>query len=152
MTERDFVDRLQASRDAVRRLQRSLVRYAMPAEQREALIDGVRRILVPGEQLSVVTDMIDAFGPAMAQIEGLREEIASQREQLRRMDERLIQMEAAAERLALAAEQIRLFQEPFVRLASLVTGQQVERSGQHESETSVDFDDDPADADSETDS
>jgi len=127
MTEGDFIDRLQASRDVMRRLQRSMVRYALPQGQREALIDGVRRLVIPGEQLKVMVDMIETFGPPLAQIEALRDEIGSQREQLRRMDERLIQMEAAAERLALASEQIRLFQEPFVQMAALITGQRVDR-------------------------
>mgnify|MGYP001823260597 FL=1 len=143
MAESDFIDRLQASRDAIRKLQRSVARYALPQAQREALVDGVRRLVVPGEQLRVMTDMIDAFGPPLAQIEGLREDISEQRQQLAEIDERLIQMEAAAERLALAAEQIRLFQEPFVHMAALITGQEVDRADADSDESDEnDLDDD----------
>ena len=121
--EGDFLDRIQASRDALRKVQQSLARMAMPAEQRKALIDAMSRLVMPGEQLQLMTDMIDAFGPPLAQIEALQAELAEQRAEVDRMHDRLTVMEASVERLRLAAESLVALQEPWVRMAETLTGQ-----------------------------
>ncbi|MGB5757315.1 MAG: hypothetical protein WBM50_10400 [Acidimicrobiales bacterium] len=123
MAEPDFFDAFQAGREALRRMQESFARYAMPPEQRQALADGMTQLLFPTDGVRAMSDFIDAFGPPLAQIEALREELAEQRDAVRKLDDRLAHMEATAERLAIAAEQIQGFQEPFVRMASMVTGQ-----------------------------
>jgi len=123
MAEPDLFDAFQAGREALRRMQESFARYAMPPEQRQALADGMTQLLFPTDGVRAMSDFIDAFGPPLAQIEALREELAEQRDAVRKLDDRLAHMEATAERLATAAEQIQGFQEPFVRMASMVTGQ-----------------------------
>lgn len=128
MADKDFLDRIQAGRDAMRRVQQSLARYALTAEQRQAVIDGMTRLSVPGDQVRSIADMIDAFGPPLAQIEAVRAELAEQHEQVRRMDERLTHLEGIVERLAIAGEQLVAFQEPFVRMAAMFTGQDVTSS------------------------
>jgi hypothetical protein len=127
MAERDFIDRLQAGRDVLRRAQENLARYTLTPEQRQALIEGMTRMSVPGDQLRSMVDMMEAFGPPLAQIEALREELASQREQVQAFDDRLAHLEAIAERLAIAGEQLVAYQEPFVRMASMFTGQEIKR-------------------------
>lgn len=128
MADKDFLDRIQAGRDAMRRVQQSLARYALTAEQRQAVIDGMTRLSVPGDQVRSIADMMDAFGPPLAQIEAVRAELAEQHEQVRRMDERLTHLEGIVERLAIAGEQLVAFQEPFVRMAAMFTGQDVTSS------------------------
>jgi hypothetical protein len=127
MAERDFIDRLQAGREVIRRAQQNLARYTLTPEQRQALMEGMTRMSVPGDQLRSMVDMMEAFGPPLAQIEALREELASQREQVQALDARLAHLEAIAERLAVAGEQLVAYQEPFVRMASMFTGQEVKR-------------------------
>jgi citrate synthase len=127
MAERDFIDRLQAGRDVLRRAQENLARYTLTPEQRQALLEGMTRMSVPGDQLRSMVDMMEAFGPPLAQIEALREELASQREEVQALDARLAHLEAIAERLAIAGEQLVAYQEPFVRMASMLTGQEVKR-------------------------
>lgn len=128
MADPDFLDQLQAGRDSLRKFQRSLVRMAVPQEQRDALMEGMSRMLIPGNQLQTLVDLMDAFGPPLAQIEALREELAEQRRTVDELNSRLVLMEASAERLATAAETIVAAQEPFVRLASLATGQKVTKN------------------------
>ncbi len=128
MAEPDFLDRLQSGRDAMRRLQQSVMRLGVPAEQRQAFLDSMGRFVLPGDQLQAIVDLIDAFGPPLAQIEVAREEIAAQREDLERMQQRLATLESSIERLALASEQLVAMQGPFVKMAEIVTGQTVERS------------------------
>jgi hypothetical protein len=142
MAEPDFLDRLQASRDTVRKFQQSLMRMAMPVEQRKALLDGLARIVTPGEQLQAIVDMIDSFGPPLAQVEALRDELAEQRAQVEAMGARLEHMQAAAERLALAAEQIIAFQGPFVHMAEMVTGQRADRPRGAHADSAEDADED----------
>lgn len=125
MAEPDFLDNLAAGRDAIRRLQQSVARYALSAEQREAMVGGFSQMLFPTDGVRALSDLVDAFGPPLAQIEALREELAEQREVLSQLDGRLEHLEISAERLALAGEQILAFQEPFIRMAAMVTGQQV---------------------------
>ena len=125
----DFLDRLQTGRDAMRKLQKSVMRLGIPAEQRQAFLDSMGRFVMPGDQLQAIVDLIDAFGPPLAQIEAAREEIADQREDLDRMQRRLATLEATLERLALASEQLVAMQGPFVKMAEIVTGQSVERDG-----------------------
>jgi hypothetical protein len=127
MADKDFLDQLQAGRDAVRKMQRSLMRMAMPEEQRKALLEGMSHITMPGDQLQTMVDLMDAFGPPLAQVEALRDELAEQRAQVDAMSERLAHMEAAAERLTSAAEQLVAFQGPFVKMAEVVTGQKATR-------------------------
>ena len=81
----DFLDRLQTGRDAMRKLQRSVMRLGVPEEQRQAFLDSMGRFVLPGDQLQAIVDLIDAFGPPLAQIEAARAEIADQREDLERM-------------------------------------------------------------------
>ena len=130
MPEGDFLDRMTAGRDALRRVQRSVARFALSPQQRKSLLDGLSSMAVPGEQMQTMVDMVDAFGPPLAQIEALREELAEQRQQVQEVEKRLIRMEAAAERLAVLGEQLVAFQEPFVHMAEIVTGQQVSRTSQ----------------------
>jgi hypothetical protein len=127
MAERDFIDRLQAGREVIRRAQQNLARYTLTPEQRQALMEGMTRMSVPGDQLQSMVDMMEAFGPPLAQIEALRDELAVQREQVQALDQRLAHLEAIAERLVIAGEQLVAFQEPFVRMASMFTGQDVKR-------------------------
>ena len=96
----DFLDRLQTGRDAMRKLQKSVMRLGIPAEQRQAFLDSMGRFIMPGDQLQAIVDLIDAFGPPLAQIEAAREEIADQREDLDRMQRRLATLEATLEPLA----------------------------------------------------
>ena len=128
----DFLDRLQTGRDAMRKLQRSVMRLGIPQEQRQAFLDSMGRFVMPGDQLQAIVDLIDAFGPPLAQIEAARAEIADQRDDLERMQRRLATLEATLERLALASEQLVAMQGPFVKMAELVTGQTVERAGDNE--------------------
>lgn len=127
MAEPDFLDRLQAGRDALAKFQQSMMRLAMPADQRKALFEGMSNLVMPGEQLQTIVDLMDAFGPPLAQIEALQAELAEQRTQVEAMNERLAHIERAAERLALASEQLVMFQEPFVRMTEAFTGQPVTR-------------------------
>lgn len=127
MAEGDLFDQFQAGREALRRLQESFARYAMPPEQRQALIDGMSQLMFPADGVRAMSDLIDAFGPPLAQIEALRSELAEQREQLAQLDGRLAHLEATAERLAIAGEQIMAFQEPYLRMAALLTGQDLGR-------------------------
>ncbi len=132
MAEPDMFDAFQTGREAIRRMQDSFARYAMPAEQRQALMEGMTNLFFPADSVRALSDLIDAFGPPIAQVETLRAEIAEQREQLAKLDERLAVLEATAERLAIAGEQIVAFQEPFVRMATMMTGQDfVSRSKRH---------------------
>ena len=128
MADPDFIERLQSGRDAMRKLQRSVMRLGLPVEQRQAFVDTMGRLMLPGDQLQAIIDMIDAFGPPLAQVKAAQEEIAAQREDLERMQARLATLEASIERLALASEQLVAMQGPFVKMAELVTGQKVERS------------------------
>lgn len=123
MAEPDFLDSLAAGRDALRRLQQSLARYGPTTEQRQAVVGGFSQLMFPTDGVRALSDMIDAFGPPLAQIEALRAELAEQRGLLSQLDDRLGHLEISAERLALAGEQILAFQEPFVRMAAMVTGQ-----------------------------
>lgn len=134
----DFLDRLQTGRDAMRKLQKSVMRLGIPAEQRQAFLDSMGRFVMPGDQLQAIVDLIDAFGPPLAQIEAAREEIADQREDLDRMQRRLATLEATLERLALASEQLVAMQGPFVKMAEIVTGQSVEREGLSTDESTPD--------------
>jgi len=127
MAERDFIDRLQAGREIFRRAQENLARYTLTPEQRQALIEGMTRMSVPGDQLRSMVDMMEAFGPPLAQIEALRDELAEQRQQVQALDQRLAHLEGIAERLAVAGEQLVAYQEPFVRMASMFTGQDIKR-------------------------
>jgi hypothetical protein len=127
MAEPDMFDALQAGRDAIRRMQESFARYTMPPEQRQALVEGMSQLMFPTDTVRAMSDLIDAFGPPLAQVESLRSEIADQREQLSKLDDRLAVLEATAERLALAGEQIVAYQEPFMRMAGLMTGQDFKR-------------------------
>jgi len=129
MAEPDFLDSLAAGRDALRRLQQSLARYGPTTEQREAVVGGFSQLVFPTDGVRALSDMIDAFGPPLAQIEALRSELAEQRELLSQLDDRLGHLEISAERLALAGEQILAFQEPFVRMAAMVTGQEMPARG-----------------------
>jgi len=129
MAEPDFLDSLAAGRDALRRLQQSLARYGPTTEQREAVVGGFSQLMFPTDGVRALSDMIDAFGPPLAQIEALRSELAEQRELLSQLDDRLGHLEISAERLALAGEQILAFQEPFVRMAAMVTGQEMPSRG-----------------------
>ena len=128
MAEPDFLDSLAAGRDALRRLQQSLARYGPTTEQRQAMVGGFSQLMFPTDGVRALSDMIDAFGPPLAQIEALRDELAEQRELLSQLDDRLGHLEVSAERLALAGEQILAFQEPFVRMAAMVTGQEMPRA------------------------
>jgi hypothetical protein len=95
---------------------------AMPPDQRRIMAEGLSRMIMPGRQLEAMIEMMEAFGPPVAQIEGVREKLAEQRAQLVEMNDELDRMESALNRLATAAEQLAAFQEPFVRLAAAVTG------------------------------
>lgn len=117
-------DAFHAGRDALRRMQESFARYAMPPEQRQALVEGMGQLMFPSENVRALSDLIDAFGPPLAQVESLRAEIAEQRELLSTLDDRLAVLEATAERLAVAGEQIVAYQEPFVRMMAMLTGQE----------------------------
>ena len=66
MAEGDIGERLAAGRDTVRRFQQGLARYAMPAEQRAALLEALGRFASPGEQLQGVIELMEAFGPPPA--------------------------------------------------------------------------------------
>ena len=123
----DLFDAFNAGREALQRMQESFSRYTMPADQRQALADGMAQLMFPTDRIRAISDLIDAFGPPLAQIETLRSELAEHREQLDRMDDRLARMEAMAERLAVAAEQVQAFQEPFIRMAGLFGGWRPER-------------------------
>lgn len=129
MAEPDFLDSLAAGRDAIRRLQQSLTRYAPTAEQRQAVVGGFAQLMFPTDGVRALSDLVDAFGPPLAQVEALRAELAEQRELLSQLDDRLEHLESAAERLALAGEQILAFQEPFVQMAGMVTGQDLRSRG-----------------------
>lgn len=124
MAEPDMFDAFQSGREAIKRMQESLARYAMPAEQRQALVEGMTQLMFPTDNVRALSDLIDAFGPPLAQVESLRDEIAEQREQLSKLDDRLAVLEATAERMAVAGEQIVAYQEPFMRMAAMVTGQE----------------------------
>lgn len=124
MAEPDMFDAFQSGREAIKRMQESLARYAMPAEQRQALVEGMTQLMFPTDNVRALSDLIDAFGPPLAQVESLRAEIAEQREQLSKLDDRLAVLEATAERMAVAGEQIVAYQEPFMRMAAMVTGQE----------------------------
>lgn len=149
MAEPDLFDAFQAGREALRRMQESFARYAMPTEQRQALADGMTQLLFPTDGVRAMSDFIDAFGPPLAQIEALQSELAEQRDQIRKMDDRLAHMEATAERLAIAAEQIQAFQEPFIRMAGMVTGQDFSAAGKASARDrdDDDFDDEDLDDD-----
>jgi len=123
MAEPDFFDSIQAGREAFRRMQESFARYAMPQDQRQAMLDGMSKLMFPTDGVRAMSDLIDAFGPPLAQIETLRAELAEQREQVKQLDDRLAHLEVTADRLATAAEQITAFQEPFIRMANMATGQ-----------------------------
>jgi 3-methyladenine DNA glycosylase/8-oxoguanine DNA glycosylase len=146
MAEPDFLDSLAAGRDALRRLQQSLARYGPTTEQRQAVVGGFSQLMFPTDGVRALSDLIDAFGPPLAQIEALRAELAEQRELLSQLDDRLGHLEISAERLALAGEQILAFQEPFVRMAAMVTGQQMPSADGAE-----DADDEYEDAEAEED-
>lgn len=141
MAEPDFLDSLAAGRDALRRLQQSLARYGPTTEQRQAVVGGFSQLMFPTDGVRALSDLIDAFGPPLAQIEALRGELAEQRELLSQLDDRLGHLEISAERLALAGEQILAFQEPFVRMAAMVTGQEMPSAGTDEAEYEEEEDD-----------
>lgn len=141
MADSDFIDRLQTSRDTLRKFQSSLARMAMPAEQRKALVDGMTRFVMPGDQIQAMVDLVDAFGPPLAQIETFRSELAEHRVEVERMESRLAHLESAAERLALAAENMMAMQEPFIRMAELLTGQKAERKGAVDPEDTTETED-----------
>lgn len=146
MAEPDMFDAFQAGREAIRRMQDSFARYAMPTEQRQAVMEGMTNLFFPADSVRALSDLIDAFGPPIAQVETLRVEIAEQREQLAKLDERLAVLEATAERLAIAGEQIVAFQEPFVRMATMMTGQDfVARAKKRRNERSGNDHDDASD-------
>jgi hypothetical protein len=128
MADKDFLDRIQAGRDAMRRVQQSLARYALSAEQRQAIVDGMTRLAMPGDQLQSIVDMVDAFGPPLAQVETVRAELAEQRRAVQEFERRLARLEGMIERLATASEQLVAFQEPFVKMAAMFTGQTVDRA------------------------
>lgn len=115
----DFFDAFAAGREALRRMQDSISRYAMPPEQRQALAEGMAQLMFPTDRVRAISDLIDAFGPPQAQIETLRAELAETRELLDGLDDRLARMESMADRLALAVEQVSAMQEPFVRMAGV---------------------------------
>ncbi len=145
MAEPDFLDTIQAGRDALRRMQESFARYTMSAEQRQAVLDGISQLMFPTDAVKAMSDMMDAFGPPLAQIEALRAELAEQRQQLSELDDRLAHIEITAERLALAGEQIVAYQEPFANIMALMTGQGLRRGS---SDSSADrADETPADTD-----
>ncbi|MEL6984470.1 MAG: hypothetical protein AAFO29_18735 [Actinomycetota bacterium] len=141
MAEPDFLDSLAAGRDALKRLQQSLARYGPTTEQRQAVVGGFSQLMFPTDGVRALSDLIDAFGPPLAQIEALRSELAEQRELLSQLDDRLGHLEISAERLALAGEQILAFQEPFVRMAAMVTGQDMPSAGEDEGADEEDVDD-----------
>ena len=147
MAEPDMFDAFQAGREALRRMQESFARYAMPPEQRQALVEGMGQLMFPSENLRALSDLIDAFGPPLAQVESLRSEIAEQREQLSKIDDRLAVMEATAERLAVAGEQIVAYQEPFMRMAAMFTGQDFGAQRTDDDTDDAGAGDDGADAD-----
>ncbi|MGI9614708.1 MAG: hypothetical protein ACR2QO_17490 [Acidimicrobiales bacterium] len=147
MAEPDMFDAFQAGREALRRMQESFSRYAMPHEQRQALVEGMGQLMFPSENVRALSDLIDAFGPPLAQVESLRSEIAEQREQLSKIDDRLAVMEATAERLAVAGEQIVAYQEPFMRMAAMFTGQDFGAQRTDDDTDDAGAGDDGADAD-----
>ena len=85
------------------------------------------RLAVPGDQVQSLVDLMDSFGPPLAQIEALRSELAEQRALFEQLGERLAHMESLADRLVIAGEQLVAYQEPFVRMAAMFTGQDFER-------------------------
>lgn len=126
MADPDLLDGLQAGREAIRRLQQSLSRnasaLAMTPEQRQAVLGGLAQLMFPTDGVRALSDLVDAFGPPVAQIEALRDELAEQRALLSKLDDRLNHLENSAERLALASEQVVAFREPLVRLAAMIVG------------------------------
>ena len=138
----DFFDAFAAGREALRRMQESFSRYAMPPEQRQALADGMAQLMFPTDRVRAISDLIDAFGPPLAQIETMRAEVAAAREQLDELDDRLARMEAMAERLAIAAEQVQAFQEPFLRMASMIPGFEASHQATDGSDDQEDDEDD----------
>lgn len=126
MAGNDFAsifNRLQTGAEAMMKLQQSFARYAMPVDQQRALLDGVSRVMFPGEQLQVMVDLIDSFGPPLAQLDRLQEQLDEQRAQVQTYIERLDEIDRVLSRMATAGEQLVSFQEPFVKLASALTGQ-----------------------------
>jgi hypothetical protein len=79
-------------------------------------------MVTPGAQLDAMVDMMEAFGPPLAQIESVRSELMAQREQLEAMTAELDRLETTVDRLATAAEQLAATQDVFVRMARTVTG------------------------------
>ena len=83
---------------------------------------GLRGLSAAGEQLKTAQKMMEAFGPPIVQIEAVKRQLSEQRVQVAKLQKQLDDIEAIVERLARASEQIAAFQQPFVRLASVVMG------------------------------
>lgn len=112
-TPRDPLDVLRSARDSVRKMQELAGKLTVPPSQRRALIDGIARMTMPGEQLEAMVELADAFGPPHTQIEHIRDTLDAQREMLESMLEDLERIEASVDRLADASQQIAAMQTPF---------------------------------------
>jgi hypothetical protein len=119
---RDLAERLIQGQDAFRRMQQAVARLAMPPEQRAALTDGLTRLMTPGSQFDAIVELLEAFGPPVAQIEAVQKQLVDQRAQLAAMNNELDRIEVAVGRLAAAAETLSANQEMFVKLAGALTG------------------------------
>ncbi len=122
MSDRDPNPWLPAGRNALRQIQQAMARAALSSQQRQVLAAGLRGLSAAGEQLENTQKMMDAFGPPIIQIQGVKRQLEEQRAQVALLQKQLDDIQVIVERLARASEQIVAFQRPFVRLASAVTG------------------------------
>lgn len=119
---REFAEQFFAGQDFFLRMQQALDRLVLPAEQRHALTDAFAGFMRPGAQLDTMIELTEAFGPPVAQIEAVREQLAEQREETKKMLDELDRVDATLNRLAAAAEQLAAGQAMFLQVARMMTG------------------------------
>lgn len=105
-----------ADDDRTNPLAQVLGRLGLPADQIAGLQHQLGRVLMPGEQLQTMRDLVVTFAPSLDQLHAIENQLEMQRTQLEAMLGQLDEMEATLERLTSTAEQLRAMQEPFLRV------------------------------------
>ncbi len=108
----DPLELLRTARAASQQVQELITKSTMPPAQRRALVEGVSRMVLPGEQLQAMIDLADAFGPPKTQIAEIQKVLIEQRAQLETMLAELDKIETSVDRLAESSEQIAALQAP----------------------------------------
>ncbi len=122
-------DMLRTARDTASKMQELIVKSTLPPEHRKALVQGLTRLTLPGEQLEALIDLADAFGPPTAQIAEVQKTLDAQREQLNTMLEDLTRVQESVDRLAAAAEQLAELQKPLRDVVRRTSGSTEEQDG-----------------------